>query len=255
MRLALVALAAVVSSCALAHERGVDAAVDAAPVDASATMPAHVLWVLVHPSSAPLGPGLFQIDEPTQQIVSRLPLPDGVASPHALAWDGSSLWLGDLEGAAEGHVYQLDPTTGAVLSRLPIATEGLVVDASSIWYASSYPGAGMQWLVHVTRGGDMIASIPVAGLVLQDLAVANGSFYYLINDDLDRIVRVDPASGAEAELTRGVDIAPYALGFDGVSLAVAVDGRIRRFDPSTGAPVSDTPLAVPGWITAIAFVR
>lgn len=90
---------------------------------------------------------------------------------------------------------------------------------------------------------------------IQDVVSVDGALYYLINDDVDRIVRVNPNSGAASDVARGVHPAPYSLGFDGQYLAVAVDGRILRFDPETGALVRASAFAVPGWITAIAFVR
>ena len=100
----------------------------------------------------------------------------------------------------------------------------------------------------------MLRRIPIAGSTVQDLVFAGGALDYLVNDDVDRIVHVDPTSGLSSELARGVYVAPYSLGYDGASLAVAVDAMIVRFDPVTGARLSSGAFAVPGWITAIAFV-
>ena len=247
----LCALAA--PGCYLAHERGDDAGpVDAGrpPLDGAAAP--SLVWVLVHPADAPRGPGLYLFDEARQELLRQLPLPDGVTSPHALAWDGRSLWLGGVD--VEPAVREIDPESGRVLSRWSgVVTEGIAVTDGTFWYAG-VTNAFVP-LVHVGRDGTTLDSLPLPEAAVQDLVSARGALFYLVNDGEDRIVRLDPSSGAAADLARGVDAAPNALGFDGSALAVAVDQRIRRFDPESGALVSERPFAVPGWITAIAFVR
>lgn len=211
------------------------------------------VWVLVHPSDAPQGAGIYLFDEAQQQILAQLPLPPGVTSPHALAWDGASLWLGDM---AAGSIYEIDPDSGAVLSTLPgIRTEGIAVDNGTLWYSGEAPGSFDMNLVHIERDGTLLGSIQLDVPVVQDLALVDGSPYYLINDDVDRIVRVDPATGTSTDVAQNVYVAPYSLAYDGAHFAVAIDGIIRRFDPTTGALVSEDPFGVPGWITAIAFAQ
>lgn len=212
----------------------------------------HLLWVLVHPSEAPDGPGIFLFDEDQQQVLAELPLPPGVTSPHALAYDGTSLWLGDMGMGASLH--QLDPTTGAVISTIPgVRTEGITVDGDTLWYSGEDPGSFDMNLVHIQRDGTILGSLSVPVSVVQDVAHDGASLYYLVNDDQDRVLRVDPATGAESLLFDQPFVAPYSLAFDGQYLAVAADETIKRYDPATGAPVSSGPLGVPGWITAIAF--
>lgn len=240
------------ASCALAHEREVDAAIDApAPaIDAAVidATPSHELWVLVHPSDAPLGAGIYRFDEARQQILAQLPLPPGATSPHGLAWDGTSLWLGDVGTPPDDVLYQLAPD-GTVLQRLAgFGSEGVAVDGDTLWVAVAAE------LVQITHEGRVLRRIPIAGSTVQDLVLAGGALDYLVNDDLDRIVHVDPTTSVSSELARGLYVAPYSLGYDGASLAVAVDGMILRFEPMTGARLSSSAFAVPGWITAIAFV-
>ena len=238
--------------CYLAHERELDAAIDVRSRDMGVVASTPLVWVLVHPTNAPLGPGLFLFDEARQAIIRRLPLPDGVTSPHALAWDGRSLWLGGVD--AEPGIREIDPADGRVLSRWAFAvTEGIAIDGDTLWYAAVI--STLIPLVHVAGDGTTLESITLPEVTVQDLVMADGALYYLVDDDADRIMRFDPATRSSTELVRNVDVAPYSLGFDGAHLAVAVDGRIRRYDPSTGALESDRPFAVPGWITAIAFVR
>lgn len=234
------------AGCDVAHDDG------GGETTADAGAPSLV-WVLVHPSDAPLGPGLYLFDEDRQVVVRRLPAPD-ISSPHALAWDGESLWLGgaDLDDPA---VVQMDPLDGRELSRWPgVWTEGIAFDGTDFWYGPMEPQDRL--IRRVDHSGSVLASFTLAdGDVVQDMVSANGALYYLVNDDEDRIVRVDTESGSTVEVARGVHQAPYSLGFDGTYLAVAVDGRILRFDTDSGALVRDDPFAVLGWITAIAFVR
>ena len=246
IHLALILAACLVPGCYRSHERGGDSAVDADVPNGP------LVWVLVHPSDAPRGPGLFLFDEGRQEVVRQLALPAGVTSPQALAWDGRSLWLGGVD--EEPAVRELDPDNGRVLSRWPgVVTEGIAVDGDNFWY-SGVTSAFIP-LTHVRRDGSVVSSAALPGVVtVQDLVSASGSLYYLVNDERDRIVRADGVTGDSTVLSLVGFDAPYALGFDGTYLAVAAEGRIRRFDVSTGALVEEGPLAVPGWITAIAFV-
>lgn len=62
------------------------------------------------------------------------------ATPHGLAWDGTSLWLTD---TLDGRVYQLT-TTGAVVSSFtwllgdPQGPQGLAWDGTHLWNASAW---------------------------------------------------------------------------------------------------------------------
>jgi plasmid stability protein len=252
------------AGCYRAHE--IDVSVDAstdARVDASIDAPVDppdaardadagtslLVWVLVHPSDAPLGPGLYLFDEGRREILRQLPLPEAVTSPHSLAWDGRSLWLGGSGSAAA--VREIDPSDGSVRSEWRgVRTEGIATDGERYWYAAAADG-----LVQVDRNGTMLSSIGLSDRSVQDLVFAGGALYYLVNDGVDRIVRVDLDTTAATDLARGVHVAPYSLGFDGTHLVVAVEGQARRFDLATGALVRESEFAVPGWITAIAYVR
>lgn len=238
------------SGCYLAHERSVDAA---AAGDAPVVRRSALVWVLVHPSDAPMGPGLFLYDEDRGAVVSRVPLPAGVESPHGLTWDGRSLWLSDVGVPGRPTIYELSPDDGRVLSRIVgHFTEGLASDGDSLWCASAEPVTSLLQLAH---DGSLLGSVGVREVVIQDLVFADGALHYVVNDDPDRIMRVDPSGGAPTELARDFHEAPYSLGFDGAHLVVAVDRTLYRFDPRTGAAAGTRPIDVGGWITAIAYVR
>ncbi len=212
----------------------------------------RLVWVLIHPSEAPDGPGIFLFDEEQQQVLAHLDLPPQVTSPHALAYDGTSLWLGEM--GSQGAIHELDPVTGDVRSTIAgVRTEGIAVDGDTLWYAGEDPSTFAMNLMHIRRDGTVLDTLPMTAPVVQDLTFDGSSLYYLINDDQDRVLRVDPVTGAESQLFDQVFVAPYALAFDGQHLAVAADGTIKRYDPVTGAQVSSGPLGVAGWISAIAF--
>lgn len=270
--LALLVLSAGAGGCWDSHVLDVDADLDAfgAPVDAPQPV-RRLVWALVHPSDAPpSGPGIVLYDEATHTVLRRLPLPIAPdVSAHGLAIDGETLWVSTM-GRGSGStledgagIFQIDQGDGHVIRRFDrIRAEGVAIDGDDLWYAGARPDEAGPTLVRLAREGAQRSFVPIPeGFLVQDLAIANGALYYLANDDLDRVMRIDPTTGVATEVMRGVYEAPYALGFDGQYLAVPRADRftsspsIRRFDPSTGALVSETPFLVSGWVTAIAFVR
>lgn len=232
---------------------------ESTPVEASTiAIPAVGLWVLVHPTDAPSqGPGIVHIDNDGVEL-ARLPLPDGVSSPHGLAFDGASLWLTD---AAEGGLYEIDPASGDELSFLPIApSQGVAVDGDAFW-------------IH---DGDFIR-IDATGAeterrrgstVVQDLAFDGTDVLFLTNGDRDTVTRVAP-DDTQTDLPNAVTrsntgyammlddgmlyVADYALYDEGLpyvdSYSTAV---LRTVDPWTGEILGTALLPVEGWITAIA---
>lgn len=219
-------------------------------------------WVLVHPSDAPLGPGIYLYDEESQEIKKTLPLPPGVGSPHGLAFDGASLWMSDLAGGSNlsGEVHQIDPNTGVILSTISgIFTEGLVADGANLWYgADEYAPEGASAFVAISQTGAVLDVIALQDwTIMNDITYDGQRFYYTINDESDRIIAVDPATGAQTELASNIATSAtvYTLAFDGTYLATVDPGGsgnlLRRFDRVTGSLVSTTPFGVPGWVTAI----
>ncbi len=269
----LAALSLALAGCWESHGLGVDADVDAFHVPVDAPQPVRrLVWALVHPSDAPAsGPGIVLFDEATQTVLRRLPLPVGDdVSAHGLAYDGTSLWVSTM-GRGSGTtledgagIFEIDAEDGHVIRTFDrIRAEGLAIQGDDLWYVGARPDEAGPTLVRLsTLDGAQLSFVPIPeSFLIQDLAIANGALFYVANDDLDRVMRIDGTTGAVSELVRGVYVAPYALGFDGQYLAVPMADRftaspsIRRFDPDTGALVSETPFLVDGWVTAIAFVR
>lgn len=212
------------------------------------------LWLLVHPSEAPLlGPGIVEIDEDGVEL-RRLPLPPDVTSPHGLAWDGSVLWMSDLGTAG---LYALDPDTGAVLSFLPgIATEGVAVDGDGLWVE----GDGVYRIDHTGQRTDQRPSPSV----IQDVAYDGVAVITLTNGSPDYATRISP-TGAQTQLRHAVTEGNtgYAMtAWQGELVLVdhlwdeqdeEYDTVLRHVNPYTGALLSYEPLPVEGWITALAF--
>jgi hypothetical protein len=217
-------------------------------------LPYEGLWLVVHPSDAPGGPGIVHIDGSGNEL-ARLPLPAGCTSPHGLAYDGVSLWLTDM---AIGGLHQIDPTTGAELSVLPwTGSEGVALD-----------GAGGFWLwaeefVHIDASGAELERRGLAGTV-QDVAFDGTDVLYLTNGYPDTVTRIAP-DGTELQLaqpvTRG-DVG-YAMMLYGPALYTVDQSQpdeplpygtqvLRTVDPWSGQILATSVLPVEGWITAIA---
>jgi hypothetical protein len=158
-----------------------------------------------------------------------------------------------------GDTYELDPADGRVRSILRgTTTEGLAIDGDKLWYASVI-SAGRQKLVQIDRAGSVLREVPVTAAVVNDLAIIGSYAYYISNSDTDPIVEVTLANGRERKViepaVRGR--APYSLGYDGRALIVAdkdPNGNfLLRIDPRSGLILAEIRLAIPGWITALAF--
>jgi DNA-binding beta-propeller fold protein YncE len=235
-------------------------------LDTTKTTFGNVWWILVHPSNAPDGSGIFLYDEKNDNVLRQLNLPAEIISPHALAFDGKNLWLGDAASprnpgyADSGTIYQISPRDGSVLSKIQIrgGTEGIALTRTSLWYSQTRSGK----LFNITMDGQPLKQLQVSVSTINDIAFDGEWLYYVINDANDRIVRVDPNTGAENNfITKAVKSKQiYTLAVDNNYLVVidktnnAVN-QIRRLDKKTGNFISDTSISIRGWITAIALDR
>jgi len=90
-------------------------------------------WILTHRKYQ--SPGISLYNETTLTIELELDLPENLESPHALAYDGTSLWVG---GNGENEsIYELNPETGAIKSEIRnISTEGIAVQDDYLYYSN-----------------------------------------------------------------------------------------------------------------------
>ena len=216
------------------------------------------LWVLVHPTDAPPeGPGVVQLDEDGVEV-ARLPLPDGVTSPHGLAFDGTSVWLSDL-GADPPSNLRAGPT-GRDRSKRPgrMGDRGIALDGDGFWVGGGGP------VVRIDRFGVETDRLPGVSTV-QDLAFDGTNVLILTNGDTDFVTRVEP-DGTHNVLPNPVtrDNTGYAMVWMDGELLVAdttieEDGPVpyatrvlRHVDPVSGQILATSELPVEGWVTALA---
>lgn len=215
------------------------------------------VWTLVHGGGAgSRGVAKLQlVDLERGTIVRTLALPAALESPHALAFDGKSLWVGGI-GAG---IHELDPVDGAVRSVIAgVETEGLAADGRSLWLARH--GERPSALLQIDRRGKLLRAVPVSALVVNDIAFDGTALFYVANSDTDPVVRVDLESRTETTVAAPAVIhkAPYTLTYAAGRLIVVDRGRrnvLRVLDPANGAVIDEIALPVCGWITAIAFER
>ena len=215
-------------------------------------------YMLVRDQGLPANGEVILYNLTDSLIEARFDTPPGLLSPHALAWDGESLWVG---GAySTDSLYRIDPADGTVQGVLPhIRTEGLATAATTIWYSTVSPIADS--LIQISREGVRLRAITVADPVVNDLDTDNEWLYYVVNDDTDRIVRVNWNSGAAADfITNAVDGSQlYTIAVYGDFIYV-IDNQtqgntLRMFDRASGGFISDARVHVDRWITALRRVQ
>ncbi len=208
-------------------------------------------WILVHPSYG--NPGIYLYNETESTIEKILPLPEPEGSPHALDFDGTSLWLG---GASSNNnngiitynpIYEINPDTGNVISIIEnIRTEGIAIHGDHIYY-STY-----GQIVEITKTGTLVNSIPVEDSGITDLAIYNSNKYYVYNGAIDPIIKINETTG-QNEFILETDIPnPYTLAIVDNNFVVVSNNHFRRFDLNTKEHLSDIKIEIDGWITAIA---
>jgi DNA-binding beta-propeller fold protein YncE len=211
-------------------------------------------WMLVRQVGTPANGEIVLYNLTDSLIERRFSVPPGLVSPHALAWDGASLWIGG--AASNDSIYEIDPDDGTILHTIAgKRTEGIAIAGSTIWYSTVSPIADS--LIQINREGIALRKIPVADAVINDLDTNGEWIYYAVNDDIDRIVRVDPVTGAASDFISDT--------FDGGKLyTVAIHGEylfviddqnqgntLRTFNRETGEFISDTRVYIDGWITGL----
>ena len=211
--------------------------------------PGEKWWLLTRPDGAGVGErGIILYNETNTTIEATLPIPAGLTSPHALDFDGKSLWVGGM-GDNES-LYELDPANGNVLSEISNKrTEGIALVEEGIWYS------GRRNVNLIGFDGTQKASVSVDPSVttIQDIAVSGFcSLCYVVNGAMDPIIEIDMLNSNEHTLFDTQVSKLYTLTVkDANFVVIGTSNNIIRFNRS-GVVVGDHPTSIKGWITAIA---
>lgn len=207
-------------------------------------------WLLTRQNNSGVGErAIILYNETLSTIEKKLPIPATLSSPHALDFDGKTLWVG---GAGTNEsLYELDPGNGAVISTIPnIRTEGISLVQEGIWYSATLGGN----LVLIRRDGTIRATSNVNSNTVQDIAAYGFcKMYYVVNGATDPIIEVDLLNKTENTILDTQVSTLYTLTIkDGNFIVIGSNNEIIRFDMVSGAKVSANAIPVSGWITAIA---
>jgi len=202
-------------------------------------------WILTHTSYQ--NPGIFLYNETTATIELELKLPDNLESPHALAFDGTSLWVG---GNGENEsLYQLNPETGDILSEIKnINTEGIAIQDNYIFYSN------LNTINKIERNGTFIEAIETqnTALNISDIAINNNTLYYLRYSETAPIVKLNLTTKSETPINNIETSGTYCLSFfENKLITVSALNEIAYNSSLTGV-ISVHTTGIEGWITAIA---
>lgn len=206
------------------------------------------LWLLKHRRYQK--PGIYLYNETSGLFEAELDLPDDLRSPHAIAYDGESLWVGGIH--ENESIHQIDPETGATLSVIPnIRTEGIAVDENFLYY-SVYE---TNTIHKIRKNGTFVEAIVAqnASLSIPDIAIDGNNLYYLRYTVTDPIVKLNLSNKNESFIPIDGSIDTYCLTiFNSEIVGVTLLNGISRFKESSGDFISSNATGIEGWITAIA---
>jgi hypothetical protein len=202
-------------------------------------------WLLVHPSHG--NEGVYLYNETDSIVELKFELPEKLTSPHALDFDGESLWIGGAESSAS--IFEISPIDGTILSEIGnIRTEGIACLNNDLYYA------GSRDIFRISKQGVPIDTISTQASVIQDIAINNSNLYYASNMETDPIFKINQANSIEEKILETEVTALYTLTIQDNNIVVVADNKIRRFDINSGEKISDANIYINfyGWITAIA---
>lgn len=206
------------------------------------------LWILKHRRYQE--PGIYLYNETSGILELELDLPKDLESPHAIAFDGESLWVGGI--GEDETIYELDPQTGETLSEIPnIKTEGIAVDENYLYYSVYETNS----IIKIDKNGTFIEEIVTknASLSIPDIAIDGNNLYYLRYTETDPVVKLNLSSRDESFIELGGSIDTYSLTiFNSEIVGVTLFNGISRFRQHSGSFISSNLTGIEGWITAIA---
>ena len=203
-------------------------------------------WILTHRNYAE--PGISLYNETTSTIELKFDLPENLESPHALAYDGTSLWVGGI-GENES-IYQLNPENGAIISEIKnIQTEGIAILDDYLYY-SDY-----NIINKIEKNGTLIEEIATqnSSYNIPDLAIDGNSLYYLRYSENQPVIKLNLSSKNESAIPYLESTGTYALTIsDNEIITISALNEISHHHLASGTIISKKPTIFKGWITAIA---
>ncbi len=136
----------------------------------------------------------------TVNVVNSYSLPANIDNPQDLAWDGSSLWLGNV---ADSKIYEINPANGMVLSDFDAPGSNpfaLASDGSRLFHSTLIFG-GNDIVYILTFAGGIITSWPLTNSPEssgQGAAYdpATGHLWIADGTGADRLYEFDPSDGS-----------------------------------------------------------
>ncbi len=202
-------------------------------------------WVLTHRNYA--SPGISLYNETTSTIELKLDLPKNLESPHALAFDGQSLWVGG-DGENES-IYQLNPENGSIISEIRnIKTEGIALMDDYLFYSND------KSIKKIEKNGTLVETILTqnSSFNIPDIAIADNNLYYLRYSENEPVIKLNLSSKNESAIPISESTGTYCLTISNDEIiTVSPFNEITHFNLKSGAHISTKTTILEGWITAI----
>ena len=203
-------------------------------------------WILTHKNYE--SPGIYLYNETNETIELKLDLPQNLESPHALAYDGESLWVGGM-GENES-IYQLNPENGGIISEIKnIKTEGIALLDEYLYY-SDY-----KIIKKINKDGTLVESISTknSSYNIPDIAIDANNLYYLRYSEKEPVIKIGLSHRIESKIPLTESTGTYCLTVSNNEIiTINPFNEISRFSLRTGEFISNKTTNIKGWITAIA---
>jgi hypothetical protein len=202
-------------------------------------------WILTHKNYE--APGIYLYNETTTEVELKLDLPENLESPHALAYDGASLWVG---GNGENEsIYQLNPENGAIISEIKnIKTEGIALLNEYIYYSSD------KIINQIEKNGTLVEEIATknSSYNIPDIAIDGNDLYYLRYSEKEPVIKLRLSNKEESKIPITESIGTYCLTIaNNEIITINPFNEISHFNLNTGDLISSNTTTIKGWITAI----
>ena len=203
-------------------------------------------WILKHRNFQ--DSGIYIYNEATATIELELDLPKNLQSPHAIAFDGKSLWVG---GNGENEsIYELHPKNGAILSEIKnVPTEALTVDDDYLYYAN------FNVIYKIEKDGSFVEKTLTKNTILNipDIAINGNELYYLRHSEEEPLIRLNLNNDTEHHIFGIENNDSYCLSiFNNELITVGPLNEINHNYLNTGRLKLTNTTEIKGWITAIA---